>query len=103
MFDSCDSMDFSPQGSSVLGIFQARILERVSISFSRESSRPGIEPGSPARQSDSLLTEVPGHSILCIVMYIFQCYFLNLSQPVLPTLCPNSVLCVVDGKWDFSV
>ena len=33
-------MDCSPPGSSVHEIFQARILESVAISFSRESSRP---------------------------------------------------------------
>ena len=32
----CKPMDYSPPCSSVLGIFQARILEWVSISFSRE-------------------------------------------------------------------
>ena len=32
-------MDWSPPGSSVHGIFQARILECVAISFSRGSSR----------------------------------------------------------------
>ena len=36
----CDPMDYSPPGSSVHGIFQARILEWVAISFSRQSSRP---------------------------------------------------------------
>ena len=36
----CDPMDCSPQGSSVHGILQARILEWVAISFSRGSSRP---------------------------------------------------------------
>ena len=36
----CDPMDCSPPGSSVHGILQARILERVVISFSRGSSRP---------------------------------------------------------------
>ena len=33
----CDPMNYSPPGSSVHGISQARILERVAISFSRES------------------------------------------------------------------
>ena len=33
----CDPMDCSPPGSSVHGIFQARIMEWVAISFSRES------------------------------------------------------------------
>ena len=36
----CDPMDYSPPGSSVYGIFQARILEWVAISFSRGSSQP---------------------------------------------------------------
>ena len=36
----CDNMDCSLPGSSVHGIFQARILEWVSISFSRGTSRP---------------------------------------------------------------
>ena len=36
----CDPMDCSPPGSSVHGIFQARILEWVTISFHRGSSQP---------------------------------------------------------------
>ena len=34
----CNSMDYSPPGSSVHGILQARIFEWVAISFSRASS-----------------------------------------------------------------
>ena len=34
----CDSMDCSPSGFSIHGVFQARILEWVVISFSRGSS-----------------------------------------------------------------
>ena len=49
----CDSMDCSPPGSSVCGILQARILEWVTMPFSRGSSRPRIAPGSPALQADS--------------------------------------------------
>ena len=36
----CDPMDCSPPGSSIHGIFQARVLEWVAISFSRGSSWP---------------------------------------------------------------
>ena len=36
----CDPMDYSLAGSSIHGIFQARILEWGAISFSRRSSRP---------------------------------------------------------------
>ena len=35
----CDPMDCSPQGSSVHGILEARILEWVSVPFSRGSSQ----------------------------------------------------------------
>ena len=37
----CDPMDCCPPDSSDHGIFQARILEWVAISFSRRSSQPG--------------------------------------------------------------
>ena len=36
--NSLGPMDYSPPDSSVHGIFQARILECVTISFSRQSS-----------------------------------------------------------------
>ena len=48
----CEPMDYSPPGSTVYGILQARILEWVAISSSREDlPNPGIEPAflmSPA-------------------------------------------------------
>ena len=34
-------MDCSPPAATIHGIFYARILELLAISFSRESSRPG--------------------------------------------------------------
>ena len=49
-----DPMDCSPPHSSVHGVLQARIVEWVAISFSGDLSDPGIEPGSPALQTDSL-------------------------------------------------
>ena len=36
----CDPVDYSPPGSSIHGIIQARILEWVAIPFFRGSSRP---------------------------------------------------------------
>ena len=36
----CNCMDYSPQGSSVHGIFRTRILQRFAISYSSGSSRP---------------------------------------------------------------
>ena len=56
----CDPVDCSLPGSSVHGILQARILEWVAISFSRDLHDPGIEPRSPALKADPLLSEPPG-------------------------------------------
>ena len=42
----CNPMDYSLQGSYIHGIFQARILEWVAISYSRESFWPRDEPAS---------------------------------------------------------
>ena len=56
----CDSTDYSPPGSSVCGTFQARMLEWVAMSFSRDSSRPRDRTHvscSPALQVESLPTE----------------------------------------------
>ena len=60
----CHPVDCSSPGSSIHGIFQARILERVVIPFSRESYPPRDQPRSPALQADSLLSgpaEKPKH------------------------------------------
>ena len=40
----CDSMDGSPPGSSVHGILQAKILERVAMPSSGDLPGPGIKP-----------------------------------------------------------
>ena len=62
-----DPMDCKLSGSSVHGILQTRIMAWVSVPFSRESFRPrDIEPGSPALQADSLLSEPPGKIKRCL-------------------------------------
>ena len=58
MSDSCHSMDSSLPDSSVQGILQARILERVAFPSPGYLPNPGIEPRSPALQADSLLAEL---------------------------------------------
>ena len=50
----CNPMDYSPPGSSVHGILQARILEWAAISFSRGS----LQPRGPTRISCILHQEV---------------------------------------------
>ena len=52
-------------GSSVHGIFQARILECVAISPSRDLPNPGIKPmspASPALAGEFFTAEPPGQS-----------------------------------------
>ena len=64
MSDSLQPLDYSSPGSSVHGIFQARILEWVTISSSGDLLDPGIKPASavfPALQADSLITELSGN------------------------------------------
>jgi len=56
----CDTTDCGPLGFTVHGILRARILEWIAIAFSRDLSDPGLKPGSPALQADSLLSEPPG-------------------------------------------
>jgi len=64
----CDAIDCSSPGSSIPGIFQARILEQVAISSSRspEFPDPGIKPMTPASPASPVLagrffsTEIPG-------------------------------------------
>ena len=89
-----DPMDCSPPGSSVHGIFQARILERVALSFSRGFSYPGIKP---TLQADSLPSELPGKPLCLnfssiIRYYLNVCFFYNNFQfssvtQLCPTLC----------------
>ena len=61
---------YSPPGSSVHGILQARILMWVAIPFSRESSQPGIEP---ALQADSLPSGPPGNPRAKHLRIVFGC------------------------------
>ena len=57
----CNPMGCSLPGSSVHGILQARILPFPSPG---DLPDPGIKPGSPMLQADSLLSEPPGKPVL---------------------------------------
>ena len=60
----CDPMDSSPPGSSVHGIFQARTLEWVAISFSRGSSQLRARTHISYIKGGFFTTEPPGKPIL---------------------------------------
>ena len=55
----CDPIDYSPPGSSVYGIFQARKLEFLSP---EDLSELGTEPESPALVGGFFTNEPPGKS-----------------------------------------
>ena len=60
VLDSLRVHGLSPPGSSVHGILQAGILEWVAFPSPEDLPNPGIDPGSPALQADSLPSEPPG-------------------------------------------
>ena len=49
-----DPIDYSPPGSSIHGIFQARVLEWGAIAFSTKFPDQGSNPGPPALGAWSL-------------------------------------------------
>ena len=75
----CNPMDCSPPGSSIHGIFQARLLECVAISFSRGASWPGIEPASPASAGTFFTTEPSRkpHIYIYILFHFFSLWFIT--------------------------
>ena len=75
----CDPMDYSPPGSSVHGILQARLLEWVAMPSSRRSSQPGTEPRalkSPALTGGFFTTSATGEAPLlkvCVCVCVRVC------------------------------
>ena len=86
----CNPMDCSPPDSSVHGILQARILERVAISYSRGSSQARDETSVSRIVGSSFTTEPPGK-----ILYI-ACMPAN-SLQLCPTLC-NPMDCSLPGS-----
>ena len=77
---------YSPPGSSVHGILQARILAWVAV----PSSRRFFWPRDQTRVSH---VSCIGKWVLCHQCHleypIYQCYSLSLPHPLLPQLCPQ--------------
>ena len=86
----CGPMDCSPPGSSVHGVFQARILKWVAISFSRGSSWPRIEPMSAALAGKFFTTESPGKPQVYLKSLHFSVF--TASNPGLPPTSLNQML-----------
>ena len=56
----CNPMAYSPPGSFIHPILQARYLSGLLCPSPGDLSTPGIEPGSPALRAESLPSEPPG-------------------------------------------
>ncbi|CAI9174450.1 unnamed protein product [Rangifer tarandus platyrhynchus] len=63
-------MDYSPPGSSVHGISRQECWSGLPFPSPGDCPDPGIKPGSPALQADSLPSEPPGklYYRLCILI-----------------------------------
>ena len=92
-------ISYSPPGPSVHGILQARILERVTISFSRGSSMTQVKHTSPALWADTLPSEPPG-LILWYNVYLKYMYFFgrNNAKAETPVLWPHHAKSWLIGK-----
>ena len=75
-------MGHSPPGLSVHGLFQARILEWVAISFYRGSSWPGIEPTSLASPTlpDGFFTSCNFSSVQFSHVWLFATPWITARQ-----------------------
>ena len=80
----------SPPGFSGHGIFQARILEWVAISFFRDLPHTGIEPPFLCWQADFLPTSYL-ESPKCIYTFLFICFSLS----VFSKFSARKVYCVI--------
>ena len=56
----CDPMDCSPPGFSAMGFSSQEYWNGLPFPSPGVRPNPGIKPGSPALQADSLPTELPG-------------------------------------------
>ena len=83
----CDPMDYNPPGSSVHGIFQARILEWVTISFSRG-------PYQPRDRTPRLL---------CFLLAgdFFTCWAIPSGKPMMALLYINFFILLLKNKMVF--
>ena len=80
-------MDYSPPGSFVSGISQARMLESVAISFSRESSWPRDQTHAACIAGGLFPSELPGK-----LFWLDNC-----KQPVLKFA--NSLFFLIKDWW----
>ena len=94
----CDAMDCSPPGSSVHGIFQARILEWVAMPSSRGSS----QPRDPTRNPHLLHLHWQAGS-LPLGTWEAPSFYQNTRVPCVPIVCLYRCHLPGDSKLLFSL
>ena len=93
-----DSLDCSPPGSFVHRILRARMLSELSFPSPGGLPDSRMEPGPPALQADSLLSEPAGSFIhmythicicmyVCMYVYVYLCIYVCICMYVYVYLC----------------
>ena len=98
-----DPMDCSPPGSSVQRISQARILEWVAISFSRDIPDPGIKPKFLYLVGRSFTTELPGKPLHPCEPPLTARILVSNSTYVWVKLenFPGKKMCLLKSMWNY--
>ena len=94
--DSANTMDYSPSGSSVHGIFQARMLEGLFFPALGHLPDPGVQPmslASPALDGAFFITVPPGKPV------IDGLYCAEVSLSCISTFLTVSSMCSL--YWEF--
>ena len=89
----CNPIDHSLPGSAVHGIFQARVLEWVAVSFSRGSSRPRdqTQVSSIVGRRFYCLSHQGSHSAVRVISPAYLRLFMFLPEILIPA-CDSSSL-----------
>ena len=72
----CDPMDYSPPGSSVHGILQARILEWVAMPSSRESSQSRDQNHISCTAGGFFTTMTMWEAYVCVYVCVCVCIYI---------------------------
>ena len=101
----CDPMDCSLSGSSIHGIFQARILEWVAISFSRGSSQPSDRTWVSHTVARSFTIWATSSLLKCkrSTINLFVNIFMLISYNKGTNHCSKNICCHEKGMSFFSL
>ena len=89
----CDPVDYSLPGSSVYGVFQARIWTRLTFPTPGNLPDPGIEPVSlvsPALAGGFFTTDLPGKPI-CVLSFMYTHTHTHTPLPMVSSLIAQTV------------